>query len=417
MGNQDKYAKRNNRLPDGTKKRKSSDRHKKPTQLEKDRKISRDERNEVRRLLYPSYLRHSDPNSFHVIFIEAETANAERILCETTELENGTYVVELPVLSAEEVLPFIPDYKTEIQRHSTIYEGNDPLVNVRVDGAKRIAGIEILLESLNKNEIRELEIKLKNVINSTMKKIDQDFMFYDTSKYKTDEALIPFEKINEFHTLIKERFGIDADDINVVMPNGIIRDRIIVVRGARTNETSLKSFVFRTYNPATWFNGPMYIQMGGSLYYNGALTDTYLASIEDLGNIVISTNMLCNILDYRVYAGKINEYDAYIGSSKNRWGSLLFDCALTDPIIMTRLAFEEAELRKLLYGGFYRKGPIVQDINKFLHLNSMFKDQQKRASKIMAQEEITGADQEEISGIVKERGIAYSKIYNKRKPQ
>ena len=307
MGNLNKHEKRNNRLPDGTKIRKSSDRHKKPTQLEKDRQISRDKRNEIRMQIFPQYEIHNESDNIHILFIEDETPDNEKVLLETTELDNGMYCANLPVIH----------------------------------------------RSVNKFYNTGIRTILKEMYGITTGDID-----------------IKWYTLNVKGTDITEHWSAGP-----VIVKGMSQEDIATLK----SKLGLKSFVIRSYNPATWFNGPLFTQVSDCLYYNKALTDTYLASTEDLGNIVISTDLLRDILEYRVYAGKIDDYDiSYILSgSKNRGGiGLDFIAAFEDQEIISRLKRERGELEHLLYGN--SKGPIAQDINKFLYLRAQIEKYKKK---------------------------------------
>ena len=309
MGNQDKYAKRNNRLPDGTKKRTSINRHKKPTQLEKDRQMSRDNRSEIRMQILPQYEIHNESNNIHILFIEDETPDNEKVLLETTALNNGMYCANLPV----------------------IHRSVNNFYNT---------GIRTILKEMYGITTGDIDIKWHIL----------DVKGTDITEYWTEGPII-----------VK---GMSKEDVATLK-----------------SKVGLKSFVIRSYNPATWFNGPLFTQVSDCLYYNKELTDTYLASTEDLGNIVISTDLLRDILEYRDYAGKIGNYDvSYIlHGSKNRGGiGLDFVAAFEDQEIISRLKRERGELEHLLYGN--SKGKIAQDINKFLYLRAQIEKYKKKMS-------------------------------------
>ena len=312
MGNLNKHEKRNNRLPDGTKIRTSSDRHKKPTQLEKDRQASRDNRSKIRVQILPQYEIHNEANNIHILFIEDETPDNEKVLLETTQLDNGMYCANLPVIH----------------------------------------------RSVNKFYDTGIRMILREMYGITTGDIDLIWHTYEVEG--TDEI----ERWSEGPIIVK---GMSKEDIATLK-----------------SKAGLKSFVIRSYNPATWFRGPRFTQVSNCFYYNKGLTDTYLASTEDLGNIVISTDLLHDVLEYRVYSKKIDGYDSsYIlyGSKAQSGIGLNFMDAFDDPEVISRLEREREELEYLLYGS--SKGPIVQDINKFLYLRTQIeKLREKMGDKI-----------------------------------
>ena len=327
MGNQEKYQKNNHRLPDGTKNR-TGNRHKKLSHLEKNRQLSRDNRSIIRKLILPFYDKHRDSKAFHVLFVEKETKNNERILLETTELDNGMYYADLPIIDAD--------------------------------------------------DLKENVIDLK--------------------------------------AMIIDKYGISADEIYLD-----INDKLVIIKGIRENKSSLRSFVLRTYNEVTWFTGSILLQTGECAYYNGDLTDSYFASLEDLGNIVISSDFLCTILNYRLYSGKIKQYFADVGSIHYRdGGSTNFHLVLGNDEVMQKLREEKGELVYLLSGevpiiGSEPSQKIVQDIERFIRFRPNFEDYRKRLEQAKKDSETLSDYYSQANKILKEEQFVFSKFYGQKR--
>ncbi len=283
---------RDNRYDDGTKKRKAGSRHRKVTQKERDQQLSRNKRNAERRELVENFKRYHDPHNIFVLLIEEETDNNEKVLLERTELADGVYTCDLPVLRMEDAA---------------------------------------LLESL------------------------------------------------DIERMLRNRFGITSENYEL-LPD----ERMLVVRNIKLDQSGFESHVIRTYNPATWFSGNMTSQIGKTLYYGGTFTDPYLASVNDLGKIIISSDMLCKVLDYRKHENKIDYYAGVYGGTNYRVRDTTdFLYAFYDRPILEKLSREESELMYLLHGS--RRGPIIQDIHSFMRTLRASKDKMEELSKLSSE--------------------------------
>ena len=221
---------------------------------------------------------------------------------------------------------------------------------------------------------------------------------------------------DEMKAVISESFDIEFDDICFTIQADKNRRGLIAIRGIKKNKSDLTSFVVRTYNPATWFNGRKLTQMRNVAYYNGTLTDNYFASKEPLGNIVVSTNLLLGILDYRLVSGKLDKYKWFNGSSKNLATADFIDI-LMDSNIVSRLEQEEKELALLMYGEGSNKKTFAQDIGKFLGLRAKLEEYRQR----LHERElgiVTSCELEDGTNVIAdEKQYVFSLFYGKnRKP-
>ncbi len=156
--------------------------------------------------------------------------------------------------------------------------------------------------------------------------------------------------------------------------------------------------------------------MRDTIYYNGTLTDNYFASKEPLGNIVVSTNLLLGVLDYRLVAGKLEKYK-WLGDSSRKQVTLDFIDTLTDSNIMSRLEQEEKELALLIYGEDSNRKDFAQDIGKFLGLRAKLEEYRQR----LRERElgiVTSSELEDGTSIITdEKQYVFSLFYSKnRKP-
>ncbi len=221
--------------------------------------------------------------------------------------------------------------------------------------------------------------------------------------------------VDEMKTVISENFDIEFDNICFTIQADEKRRGLIAIKGIKINNSDLTSLVVRTYNPATWFTGRTLTQMRGVKYYNGDLTDNYFASKDNLGNIVVSTNMLSGILDYRLASAKIESYKCANIAGKNR-NQIVEDfiATLTNPDIMSRFEQEERELALLLYGEGSKRRDFAQNINKFLSLRAKLEECRQR----VREKELGIVQQGELvdgTGInVDEKHYVFSLFYGKK---
>ena len=188
-------------------------------------------------------------------------------------------------------------------------------------------------------------------------------------------------------TIIKKEFGVDAETF-IPLPD----KRIIVVKNIKANESDLVSMVVRTYNESTWFNADVLTTVDAVPFYCGEDTDIYLASPNNLGNVVVSGNLLYKILDYRVSSGKIQSYKkftSYGGTGLRMHGPTHYVWTLTNNEVMSKLEKEESEVQHLLFGD--RVGKVHQDITKFIRFKPIF---DKYSAKLVEEQEKFGCNSE-----------------------
>lgn len=70
--------------------------------LKKDRQISRDKRNSIRKSIIDNIELLKQDNCFHFLFICSETKNMEQILIKLTPIENNNYLINLPFATLED---------------------------------------------------------------------------------------------------------------------------------------------------------------------------------------------------------------------------------------------------------------------------------------------------------------------------
>ena len=282
MKDKSKYISRNHhKNDDGSKNRIRQNRHKKVSQLERDQALSRKKRRENRnRIVFINI--ENEKKSFEgysILIISDETEHNENILLQKRTIDNGMYMLELPLIS------------------------------------------------------------------------DNDDLVFDKSN------------VNEY---LKKTYGVTADSVEFDTDH-----KLVIVKDIKSKDTNLKSIVIRTYNPATWFGGISFTTVKNSPYFKGEQTDIYLASTEDLGDIIISGKLLSTVLDYRIKEGKIFDYvnyNQYGGSNFRSTGSILdFYWVYNDEKTMDVLNQEEAEITDLLFGC-----EPIQDINKFVRYKKVF---------------------------------------------
>ena len=182
----------------------------------------------------------------------------------------------------------------------------------------------------------------------------------------------PLDAVELFQDVLKEFFK-DTFDIEASEVTFLKDKNLVVAKGITKNESYFKKVVVRTYNDSTWFNCNTFVNFGKVPFYKGSQTDIYFASSYDLGNVLVSACLLYGVLDYRVYAGKLETYRPYVGKT-SFWtrGTMDYFLTYTDPIAMERLHKEEKELKYLLFGK--EDGKIIQDINKFVDFQPVFEE-------------------------------------------
>lgn len=77
-------------------------RREKNKKLKKDRQISREKRNSIRKSIIDNIELLKQDNCFHFIFICSETKNMEQILVKLTPIENNNYIINLPFATIED---------------------------------------------------------------------------------------------------------------------------------------------------------------------------------------------------------------------------------------------------------------------------------------------------------------------------
>lgn len=75
--------------------------NKRKAKLKQDRQISRNYRNELRRKILENVKIHRTPNTYHLLFIEKETDNMEKVLLKFTMIDKDKHLINLPIINEE----------------------------------------------------------------------------------------------------------------------------------------------------------------------------------------------------------------------------------------------------------------------------------------------------------------------------